>query len=211
MSKKKQTKKQEKVESSSYKLNTKAVDRLVNADKKTYSDTKSDPGKQYRSNSFIDNIPSPVKALFIKFWFNAAVCFFIYWGLGMFVPNFWDMMLILGVVLGVANDILTNSVLHFFARTPGSNNKWMMFPKKKFWTFFANILYCTIVLFIVVWIYNIVNIAMNAVMGTDGLIYLGVEPLVFGLLFMGADMLFVSIKNLLIRIVTDAKEKAKVS
>lgn len=198
MSKKKQTKKQEKVESSSYKLNTKAVDRLVNADKKTYSDTKSDPGKQYRSNSFIDNIPTPAKALFIKFWFNAAVCFFIYWGLGMFVPRFLDMMLILGVVLGVANDILTNSVLHFFARTPGSNNKWMMFTKKKHWTLFANIPYFCVVLLGVIGIYFI----LFKIAGIQ------VEPILFGVCTTAVDMLFIGIKHLIIKIINDAKEKA---
>lgn len=198
MSKKKQTKKQEKVESSSYKLNTKAVDRLVNADKKTYSDTKSDPGKQYRSNSFIDNIPTPVKALFIKFWFNAAVCFFIYWGLGMFVPIFLDMMFILGVVLGVANDLLTNNVLHFFARTPGSNNKWMMFTKKKHWTLFANIPYFCVVLLGVIGIYFI----LFKIAGIQ------VEPILFGVCTTAIDMLFIGIKHLIIKIINDAKEKA---
>ena len=52
---------------------------------------------------------------------------------------------------------------------------------------------------------------MNGIMGTESQVYLGVEPLVFGLMFMGVDMLFVGIKNLLIRIVSDAKEKAKVN
>lgn len=198
MSKKKQTKKQEKIESSSYKLNTNAVDRLVNADKKTYPNTKTDPGKQYRSKSFIDSIPIPIKALFIKFWFNAAVCFFIYWGLTMFIPAFWDMMLVLGVVLGVANDLLTNNVLHFFATTPGSNNKWMMFTKKKHWTLFANIPYFCVVLASVIGIYSI----LFKIGGIQ------VEPILFGICTTAIDMLFIGIKNLFIKIINDAKEKA---
>lgn len=198
MSKKKQTKKQEKAESSSYKLNTEAVDRLANADKKNYSNTKSDPGKQYRSNSLIDNIPAPVKALFIKFWFNAAVCFFIYWGLGMFVPAYWDMMLIFGVILGVVNDLLTNSSLHFFAKTPGGNNKWMMFTKKKHWTLFANIPYFCAVLAGVFGIYYILF----------KLAGIQVEPILFGICATAIDMLFIGIKNLIIKIINDAKEKA---
>ena len=58
-----------------YKLNTDAVDRLVNADKKEYPKDKKlkDPAKKYRT-SFLDRVPAPVKALFIKFWFNGAVC-----------------------------------------------------------------------------------------------------------------------------------------
>jgi hypothetical protein len=191
-----------------YKINTKAVDRLVNADKKTYPKTNIDPGKRYRSNGLIDKIPSPIKALFIKFWFNGAVCFFIFWGLGMYIYGL-DMIVVLGVVLGMVNDLLVNNTFHFFAVTTGSNNKWMMFPERKFWTFFANIIYSTFILAIVVWIYNIINIAINTIAGTTDQIGLGVEPILFGLMYMAVDMLFVSLKNLLIKIVTDAKEKAK--
>ena len=119
-----------------------------------------------------------------------------------------DMLVVMGIVLGMVNDLLVNNVFHFFAITPGSNNKWMMFPKRKFWTFFANIIYSTIVLFIVVWIYSIINIAYNAIMGTTNQIGLGVEPVLFGLMYMAVDMLFVGMKNLIIRIISDAKEKA---
>ena len=191
-----------------YKINKAAVDRLVNADKKTYPKTKVDPGKEYRSNGFIDRIPSAVKALFIKFWFNGAVCFFIFWGLGMLVQGL-DMIVVLGIVLGMVNDLLVNNAFHFFAVTPGSNNKWMMFPERKFWTFFANIVYSTFVLVIIVWLYNVINIAINTIAGTSGEIGFGVEPIAFGLMYMAVDMLFIGMKNLLIKIVTDAKEKAK--
>ena len=190
-----------------YKINKAAVDRLVNADKKTYPKTNVDPGKQYRSKGFIDKIPDWIKALFIKFWFNGAVCFFIFWGLGMLIFGL-DMIVVMGIVLGMVNDLLVNNVFHFFAITPGSNNKWMMFPKRKLWTFFANIGYSTFILFIVVWIYSIINIAYNAIMGTTNQIGLGVEPVFFGLLYMAVDMLFVGMKNLFIKIVQDAKEKA---
>ena len=81
-----------------YKLNTKAVDRLVNAEKKDYSKDKTlkDPAKQYRSG-FLDRIPASVKALFIKFWFNGAVCYFIFWGLGLYLNDFLDMIVVLSV------------------------------------------------------------------------------------------------------------------
>lgn len=189
------------------KINTDAVDRLVNADKKAYPKSKVHPGKKYKSNGFLDKIPSPVKALFIKFWFNGAACFFIFWGLGMMIHGL-DMLVVLGVVMGMINDLLVNNTFHFFAVTPGSNNKWMMFPKRKVWTFFANIVYCTFVLFVVVWIYTVINVAMNGIMNTEGEVFLGVEPVFFGLTFMAVDMIFVGTKNLILKIISDAKEKA---
>lgn len=195
--------------SESYELNTDAVDRLVNADKKTYPKTKTDPGKKYRSKGLIDKIPSPIKALFIKFWFNGAVCFFIYWGLGMYVWDFLDMIIILGVVMGMVTDLLVNNAFHFFAVTPGDNDKWMMFPKRKLWTFFANIIYACLLVVIIVWVYNVINIVLNMISGTDGKIFLGVEPIMFGLLYVAVDMLFISMKNLAKKIINDAKEKAE--
>ncbi len=198
----------QKKENSSYKLNTDAVDRLVNAKNKTYPKTNTDPGKKYRSGSFLDKIPSPIKALFIKFWFSGAVCFFIYWGLGMHVWDTLDMIVVLGVVMGMVTDVLVNNTFHFFAITPESNNKWMMFPKRKFWTFFTNIIYGILLVVMVAWIYNVANILLNMLNGTEGKIFIGVEPVLFGILYVAIDMLFIGMKNLAIKIINDAKEKA---
>lgn len=190
-----------------YKLKTDAVDRLVNAEKKTYDKTKGDPGKEYRSKGFLDKIPSWIKALFIKFWFNGSVCFFIFWGLGMYVTDMLDMIFVLAVVMGMVTDILVNNAFRFLATYEGQNDKWMMFPKKKYWTFVANILYAFPVLVGVIWFYNIFNFVLNNINGTEGKMFLGVEPIVFGLAYMAIDMLFITMKNTMIKIISDAKQK----
>ena len=56
---------------------TDAVNRLVNAKNKVYENTGIDPGRQFRKKGLLDSIPDWIKALFIKFWFSGAVCFFI--------------------------------------------------------------------------------------------------------------------------------------
>ena len=177
-----------------YQLNTKAVDRLVNANKMEPQKNKKlkDPAKQYRTG-FLDRIPSPIKALFVKFWFNGAVCYFIFWGLGTVVTNYLDMIFVLALVLGMVTDILVNNALRFVETLPGENDRWMMFPQKKYWTFIANIFYSFIVLFCVIWLYEIIKI--------------GVEPILFGLFYMLFDLLFVGMKNLMKTIINDAKNK----
>ena len=177
-----------------YKLNTEAVDRLVNADKKDYSKDKKlkDPAKQYRSG-FLDRIPAPVKALFVKFWFNGAVCFFIFWGLSALIGNLLDTIFVLALVMGMVTDILVNNTLRFVETLPEENNKWMMFPQKKYWTFVANILYAFVVLFFVIWLYKILGI--------------NVEPILFGIFYMLFDLLFIGIKNLMKSIINDAINK----
>ncbi len=190
-----------------YSLKTDAIDRLVNAEKKTYDKTKGDPGKEYRSKGFLDKIPSWIKSLFIKFWFNGAVCFFIFWGLGLYVTSMLDMIFVLAVVMGMVTDILVNNAFRFLATYEGQNDKWMMFPKKKYWTFFANIFYAFIILVGVIWFYNILNVVLNNINGTTEELYVAVEPLLFGLSYMAIDMVFITMKNTMIKIVSDAKQK----
>ncbi len=189
-----------------YDLKTDAVDRLVNAEKKTYKKTKTDPGKEYRS-SWIDKIPTWILALFVKFWFAGAVCFFIFWGLGLYISDLLDMIVVLGIVLGMVTDLLVNNVFRFFETYKGQNSKWMMFPQKKYWTFLTNIPYAMLVLFCVIEIYEAINGIANALGGTTGIIVLGVEPVMFGLFYMMVDMCFITIKNTSIRIYQDAKQK----
>ncbi len=189
-----------------YDLKKDAVDRLVNAEKKTYPKTKADPGKSYRSSA-LDKIPDWVKALFIKFWFNGAVCFFIFWGLGIYITNMLDMLVVLAVVLGMVTDILVNNAFRFMEKYEGQNSKWMMFPKKKFWTFFANIVYAFPLLYGTVWLYEVINSVGNRLNGTENEIILGVEPILFGLFYLAFDLCFLGIKNMLRKILSDAKQK----
>ena len=191
-----------------YELKTDAVDRLVNAEKKTYPKLtlENDPRRAYRRD-LLDRIPSWAKALFIKFWFNGAVCFFIFWGLGILVSNMENMIIILAIVLGMVTDILVNNIFRFCAVTEGANDKWMMFPKKRYFSFFLNILYAFALLLAVIWLYNVINGIANQMAGTESMVYLGVEPILFGLFYMATDLLCIAVKNFAGKIVADAKQK----
>ena len=196
-------------ETKPYDLKTDAVDRLVNAEKKSYPKLtiENDPRRKYK-NGLLDRIPSWIKALFIKFWFNGAVCFFVFWGLGIVIPNMENMILILAAVLGMVTDVLVNNIFRYFASPKGSNDKWMMFPKKRYVNFFLNIIYAFGVLLTVIWIYNVINVAINAITGTpEPITYLGVEPILFGLFYMAVDLIFIFMKNTVIKIIADAKNK----
>ena len=120
-----------------------------------------------------------------------------------------DMLFVLGIVLGMVNDVLVNGVLRFMEPTPGANSEWMFFPKKKVLNFFLNILYCLLVAFCVYNVYTGINAAVNAAAGTTDKIVLGVEPILFGLRCMGFDMLFVGIKRFFCGIVSDARQKVQ--
>lgn len=200
-------KREEDKTSNPYNLNSDAVNRLANAHKTEFVPaTNKDPGRRYRS-SFLDKVPSWVKAVFMKFWFNGAVCYFIYWGLGLFIANLENMILVMALSLGIVTDILVNNAFRFFAATPGANDKWMMFPKKKLMNLFLNVAYSFVVLIAVVWLYNSINAVINALRGTVGEVFLGVEPILFGVFYVLIDLILIGMKNLMASIINDAKKK----
>ncbi|MBQ0125614.1 MAG: hypothetical protein KBS59_04730 [Clostridiales bacterium] len=197
--------KNEKIEDASnyYGLHTDAVKDLVEANEQNSPEVSEKELKKYKSNGFFDKIPVWVKALFLKFWFAGAVCFFFFWGLSNYLA--WlDAVFVMGFALGVVTDLLTNNIFKYFESTKGEFNKWIMIPHGKFWTLFLNIVYSYAVLFIVITVYGIITVIGTKI---DPDFYLGVEPIMFGLLYLLVDMLFIGAKNLLIKIFKDANDK----
>lgn len=198
----------EKNSEKNYNLKSEAVDELVDAQSGEAPEYSEEELAKYRSGGKF-HIPESVKVLFLKAWFAGAVCYFILWGLGMYIYSLIDMLFVLGVVMGMATDILTNNVIRFIEKTPGANDKWLMFPKKGMASFFGNIVYAMVVLICVYSLYTGINGLYAAVTGNAEVVLLGVEPVLFGVFCMGFDMLFLLIKRTFGRILADAKDKAR--
>ena len=193
--------------SRNFDLKTEAMDALVNNDAEKVPDYSKEELKKYRSRGSV-RIPNWLKMICIKAWFAGAVCFFILWGLGNYVAGL-DMLVVSALALGMVTDLLTNNVLRFLEATPGENNIWMMIPPKGVRSFMLNLLYSGVVLACVFLFYNLLNYIIITITGAVDTIPIGVEPLLFGLLCMGFDMLFVAIKRLIKSIIRDAKTAAR--
>ena len=198
---------EESVHSRNFDLKTEAMDALVNNDAEKVPDYSQEELKKYRSRGTV-RIPNWLKMIFIKAWFAGAVCFFILWGLGNYVAGL-DMLFVSAITLGMVTDLLTNNVLRFLEATPGENDRWMMIPPKGIRSFVLNLFYCGIVLAGVFLFYNLLNYIIITITGAVDTIPIGVEPLLFGLLCMGFDMLFVGLKRLIKSIIRDAKTAAR--
>ena len=185
-----------------YKLHSDAVNDLVSANEENSPVVSEAELRKYRSGSKI-KLSETVKALLVKYWFNGAVCFFFFLGLGNYLRDLLDQLFVLGLAMGIFTDILVNNVLRFIAKPEGANDRWMMVPKKQLSSLFVNIAYAYVVLFFVYMFYNLVNTVLQSFGGS----VLSVEPLLFGLFYLGFDLLFIAMKKLMIRIIDDAKKK----
>lgn len=194
-------------ESKRYELKTDAVEDLVQAHAGNAPQYSKEELEKYRKKRW--KLPNWLKVLLIKAWFYGAVCFFFLWGLGNYIYALVDMLFILAAALGMATDLLVNNTLRFLEEVPGDNDRWMMFPKKKTSSFFLNIVYFGVILLCVFFAYNIINYVIITATGAVDTIPLGVEPILFGLMCMGFDQLFIGVKHLLRRILEDARTQAR--
>lgn len=185
-------------------LKSEAVEKLVGSETGEVPEYSQEELSRYRNRKG-KGIPNAVKILFIKAWFGGAVCFFILWGLGTYLSSMIDMLFILGVTLGMVTDLLANGIIRFIEKTEGENDGWMMFPKKGTISFFLNIIYSMVIVVCVYFLYNLINYAITGITGNLDSVPLGVEPILFGVFCMGFDMLFIGIKHLIGRIISDAK------
>lgn len=191
-----------------YHLNSEAVEELVNADTGEVPQYSKEELSKYRSRKGI-HIPQMVKILFIKAWFGGAVCYFIAWGLGTYIGNVIDMLFVLGVALGMVTDLLTNNILRFIETTPGENDKWLLVSHKGMVGFGLNLFFSMVIVIAVFFTYDAINRFVFTITSDPDNLFLGVEPVFYGIFCMGYDMLFIGVKRLIKSIVSDAMESAR--
>lgn len=150
-------------------------------------------------------LPVWLKAIVIKWWFAGLVCFLFVWGLQL---NALDTIWICGLALGIVTDVFVNPIFHFLESDKKEYDKYMMFPFpfKKYWTFFANILYYSIIVIGVYGCYFGINHLINYIANTEYQTYLGVEALLFGVFCVIVDMAFIGVKDLIVFLVKRGKK-----
>ncbi len=210
MSKKDKHTRQDKAEKQAdyYKLKTEAVNDLVNATPENSPEVSEAELRKYRSGPKF-KIAEGFIFCFVKWWFPAACCFFFMWGLGNYLHDSLDLMFVTSLGLGMVTDILTNNALRFLERTPGSADRWIMCSKRKsFVTFPLNILYAMVLMFFVYSTYTVINVVIIKVRNLTDTLPLAVEPILFGLIYLGWDMLFITVKNSIMKNVKKVRGKA---
>ncbi len=178
-----------------YELKTQAVEDLVTANAENSPQVTREEIRKYTSRHRL-KLADWVKLLLVKWWFAAMVCYFFLWGLGTTVRSMLDLLVITALALGMVTDLLTNNVLRFVEKRKGANDRWMMYPRKGFWSLPLNLVHAGVILFLVYTAYNALNGALIAMNGLAAdAVPLGVEPILFGLLCLGADMALIGLKH----------------
>ena len=180
-----------------YKLNTQAIEDLASANSANSPEVSAKELKQYGARRHL-KLSQWAKAVLIKAWFNGVICYFFLWGLGGYISDSLDLWLVTAIALGFVTDIVTNSLLRLTEKEEGAAQRWMMFgQKKKFITLPLNVGYSILLMALTVMTYG----ALNRV------IRLGVEPILFGIVTLGWDLMLIQFKLLFKTILADARAK----
>lgn len=190
--------------SENYDLKSAAVEKLVQAQSGESEQYTQEELNRYTTKKGF-SIPTWLKIVLIKAWFAGAVCFFILWGLGNYLKAMLDMMFAVAVVYGMVTDLMVNNILRFLEKTPGEHNKWMLVTHRGMVGFGLNLLLGFVVIFCVYVTYSLLNYTIMSATGNFDILPIGVEPLLFGLLCMGYDMLLIGMKRLLAGLIRDAR------
>ena len=189
-----------------YRLHTQAVEDLVSASAENTPKYSKEELEKYRSGKTSRfRLPEWLKVLLIKFWFYGAICFFVFWGLGLYVADQLDLYFVAGIIMGMVTDLLIKHFLRFTEKLPGGSARWMMVTKDGATGFFLNLLYAFPILFVVVTLYSLINMGLAAVSAGSQPLFLGVEPFLFGLFATATDHFFLFLKQTFGKIVRDAK------
>lgn len=194
--------------SEDYTGKSKAIEELVSATKENTPEYSPEELSKYKTPSKI-KLPTLSKALLLKFWFAGVVCYFIVWGLGMYIPSSLDLYFVTALVMGFVVDILQNNIFRFIAKEDGEYDKWMIFPKKGYMSLIFNVIYSFLVVFMVYFTYTVLNAILMKITGKTGVVIFAMEPFTFGLFYLAFDSIFLALKRLGKKIIGDAKRKAK--
>ena len=193
-------------ETSYYRLHTQAVEDLVGAAPENTPQYSKEELERYTSGrrSRI-RLSARVKVLLIKAWFYGAVCYFVFWGMDMYVAAQLDLFVIAGVIMGMVTDLLINTLLRFMEKREGESRRFMMVTKRGAAGFLLNLPYGGVLMFLVITAYTAINAALRMIDGT-GALFLGVGPIGFGVFAAAADSLLIACKRTLTAMISDARK-----
>lgn len=187
----------------SYDLHQQAVDDLVSAAPENTPHYSQQELEKYRSGKTKRRFPEWLKVILIKFWFYGAICFFVFWGLGLYVRAQLDLYFAAAIVMGLCTDLLINHFLRFTEKLPGGSRRWIMVRSDGTVALLLNVAYAFLLLGLIITAYHAINTVLN-LMGAGTL---GVEPLLFGLIATGMDTLCILCRNTFAKIVADARKR----
>lgn len=173
----------------------------INSSKRD-QDRGSDSGSNVkRKKDWLGSIPPIVKSIFIKFWIAGATYFFLWMSEIALLINRLDLLVALGLVLGLFLNIIYSNVMRACEEGDGKHLQYILFHKKKWYFLFADLLYGVVLIILTMLVYTAINTIINNVNGySSDIIKFKTDPLGVGAIVVIIDFVFILGKKLVFKI-----------
>lgn len=175
----------------------------------------------YKKTGILSRIPFPIKSLLFKWWAYGAGVFFIFFGTTNLILGDTELnpttnqaqMYILAILLALFNGIVSDVVVYHFIDLMDDETKmakyFVIFHSKKLYSLFINLVYQIFISYICLVIFDNTAAFWDLILDFDTKLgfHLYIEPVTYGMLLLGIDMLFILIKNLIVKIVKKLKNR----
>lgn len=189
-----------------YHLHTGAVEDLATANAENTPRYSKEELEKYTSAGRRKKVPVPLKVFLLKTWFYGAVCFFVFWGLGLYVSSQLDLCVIAALIMGMVTDLLINTLLRFGERRGGEGERHMMVTRTGVSGMLLNLLYAGLLMFLIVTAYAVINAVLGMISLAAGVsLFLGVGPIGFGTCAACMDTLLIACRHMLTNMAADAR------
>jgi len=150
----------------------------------------------YKHN-FFSKISLSIRIPIIKWWFAGAIYYLIGWGLPQLKGSGIDTYVTMGLVIGLVNVTIIRFIIKEISPSTLIANKYISIRNKTVIRIPINVLYGMVISVLIAGTYDVSNRLINHLfdLGKDRII-IGTEPILYGILFIVFDSIWITIRNL---------------
>lgn len=150
--------------------------------------------------SFFSKIPLKVRIPLIKWWFMGAIYYFVGWGLPQFRSSGIDTIFILGLIIGLVNITVLQYIIKELSVSPDVYNIYLSIRNKSVLRGLISVIYGWIIAALIATTYELLNRLFIIVFSLkENTVSIGVEPILFGILYVLFDGVWMLIRNFIFR------------
>ena len=178
--------------------------------KRVKDETQQEQPNVYKMGSF-SKVPTWLTSLLLKYWAAAAAVFFsVIGGLDIGLDysqtgeDFYTSLaadvstiIIIGLALALVMNYIVKPVVHMFNSSKENTHRYLLVNQKGFISFFIALAY-NLGLSIILYFITVFLGSKGLILNLFGDTNYGIEPFTYGLCYLLVDMVFLTIKNLIV-------------
>lgn len=141
-------------------------------------------------------IPAWIKVNLLKWWIAGAIYYFIGFGLLFTLSSFIDLVVYMGLAIGIINEYIIKNIILWMERENLSLGHYIEIESKGIKGVVLNFIFGIIISIIIAFTYEGINAGLIQLLGRNqSEVIIGTEPVLFGLFYVIYSTIYLQIKR----------------